>query len=76
MSITFLNELIATFTEQGRSLIERKRGTPAAASDLAAMCDALYSHLGEASGAALASGRNFAQDLQAPQARPRAAVEG
>ena len=54
MSIAFLNELIATITEQGRSLIEGKRGTPAAAADLPGMCDALYSGLGEASGAALA----------------------
>ena len=55
MSIAFLNELIATITEQGRSLIERKRGTPTAASDLPGMCDALYSGLGEASGAAMAA---------------------
>lgn len=55
MSKTFLSELIATITEQGRSLIERKRGAPAAASDLPDMCDALYSGLGEASGAALAA---------------------
>ncbi len=54
MSIAFLNELIATITERGRSLIGRKRGTPAAAQDLPGMCDALYSGLGEASGAALA----------------------
>ncbi len=43
MSIAFLNELIATITEQGRALMGRKHGTPAAAAaaDLPAMCDAL-----------------------------------
>lgn len=53
--MTFLSEMIATITEQGRNLIERNRGAPAEAADLPGMCDALYSGLGEASGAALAA---------------------
>lgn len=53
--MTFLSELIATITEQGRNLIERNRGAPAEAADLPGMCDSLYSGLGEASGAALAA---------------------
>ena len=55
MSVAFLNELIATITQQGRALMARKHGTPAPAADLPGMCDALYSGLGEASGVVLAA---------------------
>ena len=57
MSDTFFSDLLASIADRGRSLLRRGRGPQRAESesDLAALCEALLSGRGEASGVALAS---------------------
>jgi malonyl-CoA decarboxylase len=56
MSDTFFGDLLASIAERGRSLLHLRRGSlrNGSESDLAALCEALLSGRGEASGVALA----------------------
>ncbi|WP_417684924.1 malonyl-CoA decarboxylase [Roseibium sp.] len=53
MNSSFFGELLTSITEQGRALIEARRGRPGE-KPIAELCDALLSGRGEASGVALA----------------------
>jgi malonyl-CoA decarboxylase len=57
MTDTFFGDLLASIAERGRSILKLRRGTQrnGGESDLGALCEALLSGRGEASGVALAS---------------------
>jgi malonyl-CoA decarboxylase len=71
MSDTFFSDLLASIADRGRSLLRRGRGPHRAESesDLAALCEALLSGRGEASGVARASAILAGYEALEPEAR-------
>ena len=54
VNVSFLQELLTTVAEQGRQLLDLSRGAAAPAETITALADDLVSHVGEASGVAVA----------------------